>query len=287
MKRGSSLRLTEWPIPPTSGEVRGVAMAPPLLRRPRVLLARSRFSGGVLDGLDDVDVAGAPAEVAGDRPADVGFRRIRVGLEQGATGHQHAWSAVAALQAVLLEEAILDGMELAVPLEPFDGQEISAVGLHGEDRARLHRNAVHQDSAGAAMRRIATDVGAGQPQLFAKEVDEEEPRLDLGLVLGAVDRDMDLVTGHLYAPCARAIAFASARAVRTRAISFLYSTEPRRSAEGEAASAARREASAMAAASPFLPLRNCSAAAARTGVGPAFVRPIPTLSISPPAPRVT
>src|SRR5262249_50600678 len=84
--------------------------------------------GGVLDRLDDVDVAGAAAEVAGDRLADVGLGRIGVLREQRAAGHHHAWRAVAALEPVLLPEALLDRVELVVFLQTLDGGGLAAAG---------------------------------------------------------------------------------------------------------------------------------------------------------------
>src|SRR5262249_5071342 len=151
----------------------------------------------------------------------------------------------------------------------------------------LDRHAVEEDRARAAVRRVAADVRAGEPQVLAQEMHEQQPRLDLALRGDAVDVDRDRVLRHGHAPCARATAFARARPVRTRAISVLYSTDPRRSASGDAALAASRAASASVPASGLLPRRNCSASAARTGVGPAFVRPMPARSISPPLPSVT
>src|ERR1700681_2392763 len=106
MKRGSSLRFIEWPMPDTSALVLGCGMGPLLL----LLL------GSVLHCLDDVDVAGAAAEVAGDRLADLELARVRVLREQRAGGHQHARGAVAALPAVLLPDALLHRVERAVLL---------------------------------------------------------------------------------------------------------------------------------------------------------------------------
>ena len=51
--------------------------------------------------------------------------------------------------------------------------------------------------AGAAVGRVATDVGAGQPEHVAQVVDEQEPRLDLGLVRLTVDGDLTARTGVL------------------------------------------------------------------------------------------
>ena len=67
----------------------------------------------------------------------------------------------------------------------------------------------------------------------------------------------------------------SARPAITRTISRLYSSEPRRSAEGWASSDANRAASRMVSSSSFLPTRKDSAELALTGIGPALVRPIP------------
>ena len=54
------------------------------------------------------------------------------------------------------------------------------------------RVAVHHDDAAAAARRVAADVRAGQPAVFAQEVREQRARLDVPLVGDAVDRDVDL-----------------------------------------------------------------------------------------------
>src|SRR5262245_4759482 len=98
MKRGSSLRLIEWPMPPTSAVVRGVIVISSM-----ILLAddylfqtcnpscagRARFGGCILNGLDDIHVAGAAAQVSGNGMPDVGFSGIPVPSEQRHAGHHH------------------------------------------------------------------------------------------------------------------------------------------------------------------------------------------------------
>src|SRR5262245_2535465 len=103
MKRGSSLRLTECPMPPTSGVVFGAMLCS---------LLRARRGRRVLHALDDVHVAGTATQVSGDRPPDVFLARARVGLQQRVARHHHPGRAVAALEAVLLPEALLDRIEL-------------------------------------------------------------------------------------------------------------------------------------------------------------------------------
>src|SRR5215471_15853973 len=103
MKRGSSLRFIECPMPPTSGLVLGCMAC--LLAQPL---------GCELDCLDDVHVAGAATQISGNRLPDLRFARILVLGQQRAAGHHHPRGAVAALQPVLLPEPLLDWMELPV-----------------------------------------------------------------------------------------------------------------------------------------------------------------------------
>src|SRR6266571_7442677 len=125
MKRASSLRLTLWPMPPIS-----IATASGLPFR-----GLAHRSGGVVDRLHDVHVAGAAAEVPRDRLAYLELRGLGVRREEGDGGHHHSGSAEAALQAVLLMEAFLDRMELAVLLEALDRGDRRLIGLDREHRA--------------------------------------------------------------------------------------------------------------------------------------------------------
>src|SRR6266851_609598 len=207
MKRGSSLRFMEWPMPLILASVLSSLIAD-LLKRSTLRLAH--FLGRILHGLDDIDVARAAAQVPGNGLADLLLARVLVALQERARGHQHAGGAEAALQAVLLGEALLDGMELARLLQALDRGDLRAVGLHREHGARLDRVAVEDHGARAAVRGVAADVGAGHPEHFADEVHEQEPRLDFRLARGAVDGHADLVFGHDYFPPARWTALSSA-----------------------------------------------------------------------------
>ena len=89
-------------------------------------------------------------------------------------------------------EALLDGVEDAVALEAFHGRDLVALGGRGQHRAGLHRLAVHQHDARPAVGGVAAPVGAGQAELVAQEVHEQQPRLDVARVLLPVDRHRDL-----------------------------------------------------------------------------------------------
>src|SRR5688572_10994938 len=99
MKRGSSRRLMDFPNRRST-----VAMGiTSLLRRGLVL-------GGPLDGLDDVVIPGAAAEVAFQLMPDLLFGGVRRAVEDLPGGEDHARCAEATLQTVLLPEALLDRM---------------------------------------------------------------------------------------------------------------------------------------------------------------------------------
>ena len=119
---------------------------------------------------------------------------IRVVVEQVDRRHDHAGRAVAALQAMLLPEAVLQRMQLAVLGEPLDRGDLRAVGLHREDRARFGAAAVDEDRARTALAGIAADVRAGEIQLLAEEVHEKCSRLDVRFAHLAVHFDRNL--GH-------------------------------------------------------------------------------------------
>src|SRR5215467_11060577 len=188
MRRGSSRR---WILAPTSWVT---AMSVASRRNGRLLGGRGAHRlGGGLDGLDDVHVAGTPAEVAFETPADLVFGRVRVLLQEVGSGHDEARRAVPALQAVLVPEGLLDGVQLAIFGHAFDGREVPAVRLDGEHRAALHRFAVDVDRAGAALARVAADVRACETDDVSQVVHEQKPGFDLVLVPAAIDGDGDLV----------------------------------------------------------------------------------------------
>ena len=96
--------------------VRRVIVAPP---RP----SRGRSLGGRFDRFDDLQVAGAAAQVARQRLADPLARRMRLAIEQRLRGDQDARRAVAALRGAEVGEALLQRMQPAVRGEPFDGRD--------------------------------------------------------------------------------------------------------------------------------------------------------------------
>ena len=124
-------------------------------------------AAAALNGLDDVVVAGAAAEIAFQPLADLLLGGIRVALHQVDRAHDHAGRTEAALQPVMLAERRLHRVQLAVFGQAFDGRDLRLRGLQREHGAALHRHAVDVHDARAALAGVAADVGAGQIEVLA------------------------------------------------------------------------------------------------------------------------
>ena len=140
--------------------------------------------------LDDLAVAGAAAQHAGERVADLGLGRLRVRAQQRLGAHQHARRADAALRRAVGDEGALQRRQRAVGAgEAFDRRHRAAVALADADDARAHLLAVEQHGAGAAVAGVAADLGAGQAELVAQGVGEAPARVAGELARAAVDVD--------------------------------------------------------------------------------------------------
>ena len=79
----------------------------------------------------------------------------------------------------MLDERLLQRIELIALREPFDRLNRAAVGPHRELAARIHRLAVEQHGAGAALAAVAADLRAGQPEVIAQRFGQRPAILDL------------------------------------------------------------------------------------------------------------
>ena len=210
-------------------------------RRPAQLDAADR---GGADGGEDALVAGAAAEVAGQRDADLVVGRVRVVAQERGRRHDEAGRAEPALQAVVVAERRLDRRQRAVgAAEALDGGDLGAVGLHGEHQARAHGLAVEQHGAGAADAVLAAEVGAGEPAPLAQEVGQREPGLGRVRPAGRpVDPHLDMRSQPRRASSTRACASALATiAAPTRAPVVRRSVQVRRAPIRAPAMASRAE----------------------------------------------
>src|SRR5881296_628008 len=114
-------------------------------------------------------IAGTAAEIAGNCLADLGVAGRLVLLEQGLGGQQEPGGAEPALEAVMLAERLLDGMEPLAVGQPFHRHQRGAIELDREEQATSDRLTVEQHRAGATHAVLAADVGASEVEVVAEE----------------------------------------------------------------------------------------------------------------------
>src|SRR5262249_23921452 len=148
--------------------------------------------GRIQHGLDDVVVAGAAADIALEL---VAYRRLvelaAIAMYDVDRGHDHARSAEAALQAMIVAERRLHRMQLVALGNAFDGRDAGSCGLSRKHGAGFDRPAIDMHDTGAALAGIAADIGAGQVQMIAQELDKKRAVLDIDRDRLAVHREFD------------------------------------------------------------------------------------------------
>ena len=144
------------------------------------------------DGLDNVLVAGAAAQVGREHVKQVVVADIGLALEHADSEHQEAGRAEAALQAVVVHKGLLHRMQLIAIGQAFDGPDLFTVRLHGEHQAGAYWLTVDDYCAGAANTVFAANMGPGLPAVLADCVRQGAPRLDGNRMIAAVDGQDDV-----------------------------------------------------------------------------------------------
>ncbi len=156
-----------------AGMVLGVARAHAAvgLRRRHFLFLADGL-GGAFDGVDDLLVAGAPAEVGRQRLGDLVTCRLGVLVDQGIGLDHHAGDAEAALHAPLTDKGVGKDV-LAVFAQPFDSRYAAAgAALHGRN-AGQNGLAIQVHGAAAAGRLGRTAVLGRDDALVQSQVGQE------------------------------------------------------------------------------------------------------------------
>jgi hypothetical protein len=84
------------------------------------------------NGLHDGRIAGATADVPGDRLSDLRFGGIWGFLQKRHRGHQEPWCAETALQGVVFMKCLLQRVEYFALSQALDGRQGGAIRLHRE-----------------------------------------------------------------------------------------------------------------------------------------------------------
>src|SRR5258708_7362641 len=96
--------------------------------------ACTHLLGSMLDSSHDVLIACAAADIALESLANLFFCWIGIILEQLIRGHNHTRRAEAALQTMLLPEALLDWMQTSLRCKSLNGCHFTTIRLHCQYR---------------------------------------------------------------------------------------------------------------------------------------------------------
>src|ERR687897_635581 len=194
-RAGSSLRHRP---PPTNFSGAWVTCVPPLgCRVPDQLVPMLLDE---LDGLHDVLVARAAAQVPFQALPYLLLRRVWILLQEADGGHDHARRAVAALETVRLVKSLLHGMPHAVLRDTPNRGDLMPVSLHRKDCTRLDRLPVDVDRAGPATGRVAPRMHATDPKVLPEMMEQQQPRFHLSHVGVPVYRHLDPTQPSLLSP---------------------------------------------------------------------------------------
>ena len=143
--------------------------------------AASEPAAAPRDRLEDRRVAGAPAQHAAEAVEHLGVGRGRGSRDEVVGRHQHPRRARAALRAAAREEGGLERGEAVGRAQALDRLDAPALRLAGGDEARAHLLAVEPDRARAAVAGVAADLGPGEPEVLAQDVDQATAPVGLDL----------------------------------------------------------------------------------------------------------
>jgi hypothetical protein len=151
---------------------------------------------------------------------------MRVLVKQRTSGHEESGRAKTALDGTVSQEGLLQRIQSAVSLEPFDRADACAVELHRKRQASRGRLAVHEYRAGAANTLFAHLIRSHVAQRVTKHVEKHVGRANPQSMVLAIDIEHYL-HGHDYCPgtSQRSSARSTARLSVTAASRRLYFSE--------------------------------------------------------------
>ena len=99
------------------------------------------------------------------------FRARGVGIrfQKSNSRHDEARHAEGALESLLVDHSLLDGMKRSVGTgQAFDGQDFLAADSMGQHRAGVVRNIIDQNRTGTAFGAVTSEFGSGETQFVAE-----------------------------------------------------------------------------------------------------------------------
>lgn len=148
--------------------------------------------GPVVHRLEDLQVSGATAHVAGQAFHQSLAIGLRIAAQQRLRAHDHAGNAETALCGPHLQECLLQGMQHTVAAQPFDGGDRLAPGAGRLQLAGHQRLVVQQYDTATAFPVVTGHLRAGEVQILAQHVEQGAPGRNRQRPGFAVDLENDV-----------------------------------------------------------------------------------------------
>jgi hypothetical protein len=141
--------------------------------------------------LDDSAVDAAAANVAIHLADDLLLSGIGGALKQRNRRNDHTGSAIGALEGFNIQKRLLDRMQAVRAAQAFDGSDFPSNRRgHGKPTGTLG-SPVNQHGTSTTLPFAASVFCAGQAQIIAQNVEQRLLRLNIYLLLGAIDEKSD------------------------------------------------------------------------------------------------
>ena len=127
-----------------------------------------------------------------DRLVDIGVGRLRLFVEEGGDGHDHAALAIAALRNVVLDPRFPHLVQDAVLGQPLDGGDLPADSIRDGDAAGTSGDPVDQHRASAALRNASAVLGSRQTNLLPDGPQKRHVRFDVDVVVSPLTLSLDM-----------------------------------------------------------------------------------------------
>jgi len=148
------------------------------------------------DGLENLLIAGAPAEIPREGFADLIAGRVRVLVEERLGRDEIAGRTVAALRGAEIGERFLQRVKPAVDGQSLDGRHAAPAAFDAEHEAGQDRPIVEQDRAGATFAQLAPVLGAAEVQILTQHLQQRLVRREGHLGGLVVDGQRDVSVLH-------------------------------------------------------------------------------------------
>ena len=141
------------------------------------------------DGLENLKIARAPAQISGDRFADLIAAGVRIPIQQSLRRDQDCRRAISTLRRAEIGKSILQGMKVSVLSEAFHSQYLRSTTLECKHETGKHGPAVQKYGASPAFSQFAAVLRARVTEIFAQYLQQCLVRREGNIGLFAVQSE--------------------------------------------------------------------------------------------------